>query len=464
MSSNYPKRNVTLSRLLGRVSELFEEQITPHEVWVKAEVSSFKKHVSGHLYFDLVEEINGVQIARCRAVIWRSHAESIALRSNIQVSNFLEDGREILCLARIIYHPVFGLSLQITDVDSSFALGEIEKRKRECVARMKKEGLLTLNKALHLPPVVQRIAILAAEGSAGLADLLQQLNQNRYGYKFDCTHFQTSVQGKEAIESLHAAFTKISKYDFDAIVLIRGGGSALDLDVFNHYELNAFLAQASLPFIVGIGHETDRTVIDEWAHVSLKTPSAVGAWIVERAREFDIQISTHFSLIVEVYRSRMESLNSRLAERSQGIIRYTREVHSKVRIELTHTGRALAQLSERKIKLQHEFRRQFLDHLKSESKLALEGSKFEMTTKLEGLDRFCREIVLRSKHQLQLTGELIQVYHPENTLKRGYNVLRVNNTIVVDADMLDIGESVEIETFTHLLETHINKISRKDGK
>lgn len=463
MQENYPKRSVSLSRLLGRISELFEEQITPHEVWVRAEVSSFKSHGSGHLYFDLVEERNGSQIARCRAVIWRGNAEAIFLRSKINVAEHLEDGREILCLARAVYHPVFGLSLQISDVDPDFALGEVEKRRRACIARLKKEKLLHLNKQIPLPLVIQRLAIIAAEGSAGFADLIEQLSRNNYGYHFEWTHFKASVQGKDASNTILAAHQSIDPSEFDAIILIRGGGATLDLDVFNHYELNAALAQSPLPFIVGIGHETDRTVVDEWASVSLKTPSAVGAWIVERAREFEIQVSTHYQLIMEHYRAHMERSKSALNDRSQNIVRISREVQSAERILLSEVSQQISHQTERRLKRELETQRFRADHVGNEAMRIAENGKHVLTLSVANMDRFAKELMVRSLHNVKMTEELVEVYQPSNTLKRGYTLLRKEKKIVMKPEDLKAGDAIQIETATAWLESEIKKVSTKNG-
>ncbi|TNE31213.1 MAG: exodeoxyribonuclease VII large subunit [Bacteroidetes bacterium] len=463
MREDYPKRSVSLSRLLGRISELFEEQITPHEVWVRAEVSSFKNHGSGHLYFDLVEERNGSQIARCRAVIWRGNAEAIFLRSKINVAEHLEDGREILCLARAVYHPVFGLSLQISDVDPDFALGEVEKRRRECIARLHKEQLLHLNKQLHLPPVIQRLAIIAAEGSAGFADLIEQLSRNNYGYHFEWTHFKASVQGKGAANTILSAFHSIDPSEYDAIILIRGGGATLDLDVFNHYELNATLAQSKLPFIVGIGHETDRTVVDEWACISLKTPSAVGAWIVERAREFEIEVSTRYQSIMEYYRAFVERSKSLLNDRSQNIVRISREVQSAQRIALSEVSQQIGHQAERRLKRESESQRYRADHLGHEAKRIAENGKHALKLSVGNMDRFAKEILVRSTHNLNMTKELVEVYQPSNTLKRGYTLLRKEDQIVMKPEQLKAGEFIQIETASAWLESEIKKVTAKNG-
>lgn len=460
MRANYQNRSVSLSRLLGRITELFEEQITPHEVWVRAEVSSYTKRSNGHHYFDLVEQRDQVQIARCRAVIWRGNADAMKVRNGMDISTHLEDGREILCLARAVYHPVFGLSLQISEVDPNFALGEVEKRRRESIARLKKEGLLELNRCLPLPIVIQKIALIAAEGSAGLADITSQLKSNRYGYQFEIQTFYATVQGKDSSSSILKAYQEVDTSNFDVIVLIRGGGASLDLDSFNEYQVNAALAQSPIPFIVGIGHETDRTVMDEWAAVSLKTPSAVGAWIVERAREFDIHISTIFQQVLETYRDVLENVKTRLVDRTQFVIRLAREMHHEERIYLNDRSRQIARNAERKLQFQGEFLKLAAEHMNNDSGKVLANFKHELSASTVALDRFARELFIVKKHQLSMSAELVELYHPTGTLKRGYALLRKNGSIQTSSKNLRTGDEIEIQLTDALISSEIKNIKQ----
>ncbi|NVK26613.1 MAG: exodeoxyribonuclease VII large subunit, partial [Flavobacteriia bacterium] len=353
MSDKMPNGH-SLSKVLARITELFEEKITPHEVWVKAEISSYKRHGSGHHYFDLVEQKNNVVIARARAALWRGQADIIEATNKLMLANLLENGREVLCKCRITYHQVYGLSLHVVDVDPNFALGEMERRRKETIERLQKEGLLVLNRQLELPLVIQRIALIAAENSAGLADLTNQITKNSYGFVFRIDHFPASVQGTQASGSILKAFNAIVTEEYDAVVIIRGGGAALDLDAFNEYELNAALAKSALPVIVGIGHETDRTVMDEWAAKSLKTPSAVGAWIVERARDFEVDVSTSYQLIMEIYRSIMERQKSRQTEMTSTFTHYSREFTRTAKHKLETSSRNVKNYTERYSNIKRE--------------------------------------------------------------------------------------------------------------
>lgn len=460
---NSIRKGHSLSKVLSRVQQLFEEQISHHEVWVKAEISSYRKHASGHHYFDFVEEREQSVVARCKANLWRGQADIIEARTKLNLSELMEDGRELLCLCRLVFHPVFGLSLHVTDIDPNFTLGEIEKRRQETIAKLKKLSLLHLNRQLSLPRVIQNIAIIAAEGSAGLADLQNQLESNSYGFKFKWNHFNALVQGSGSPGSIVKTFNSIDFDAFDAIVLIRGGGSALDLDAFNDFELNRVLAQSPLPFLVGIGHETDRTVVDEWAAKSLKTPSAVGAWIVERARDFEIDISTSYQGIMELYRSKMDASKAASQERLNQIVHFSRANLSETLHELEGMSRGLSLIYQRYSSLKRERLSQLTNAVSRLSKEQLVENKHALEDSGHELDRYSTEALVRAKSHLDLVEKLVDVYHPQSTLKRGYSYLRSGGQILTSAESLKTDDSIEVITKEHEIQALIQKIKKKDG-
>lgn len=447
-----------LSRVLERITQLFEERITPHEVWIKAEVSSFKVHSSGHAYLDLVEEREGAVVARCRATLWRGQSDIIKASSKLDPASILEDGREVLCQCRIIYHPVYGLSMHILDIDSSFALGEVEKRRKENILRLKKNGLLHLNRQLVLPRVIQRIALIAAEGSAGIADFRDQLHQNTYGFQFYLDHFNASVQGRGASASIRKAYDSINVQEYDAIVVLRGGGAALDLDVFNDYELNAVLATSPIPILVGIGHETDRTVMDEWAAKSLKTPSAVGAWLVERARDFEIEVSTTYQSIMELYRTSIDREKNKQSERSQSIVHLAQESGARSRRILEHHTQVLAIHTERSVQRSKEAILHSSNNIAQIAQSQLNGSVHSLQERIAKLDRFSAEIQVRSRSKLDMLVELVELYSPESTVKRGYAIVRKDDRIATNITQLKVDDQIEIVMKKGQLEAVIKNI------
>ena len=286
-----PAQHITLSELQHRIKSAVEGSLAL-PVWVVAEVSELKVNYSGHCYLELVEKSEptrgGTPIPRAqvRAVIWRSQYGMLSSYFEAETGSRLAVGMKILAKVVVSYHELYGLSLQITDLDASYTLGEVERQRQMTIAQLQRDGVWDMNRSLMLPRPLQRIAVVSSAAAAGYRDFCNELRDG--GYAFSLTLFDVVVQGTAAEQSICTALEEVAlrQEQFDAVVLIRGGGSASDLSCFNSYRLCSYVAQFPLPVITGIGHDKDTSVADMVAHTSLKTPTAVAAWLTEgMARE-----------------------------------------------------------------------------------------------------------------------------------------------------------------------------------
>lgn len=277
------ERHITLRELQLRVKEVLEDAFAL-PVWVSAEIAEIKLNRSGHCYLELVEKggDNGVPTAQARAVIWRSHYPRIAGYFEAETGQRLDAGIRILAKVLVSYHEIYGFSLQITDIDPAYTLGDMERQRQQTIAQLQQEGVWEMNRQVPMPAVVQRVAVVSSAGAAGYQDFLKELA--RSPYRFALTLFEAYMQGAAAEESIVGALCAIAarQEEFDAVVIIRGGGSRSDLNCFNAYRLCAHVAQFPLPVVTGIGHDKDTSVADMVAHTALKTPTAVAGWLVER--------------------------------------------------------------------------------------------------------------------------------------------------------------------------------------
>lgn len=277
------ERHITLRELQLRVKEVLEGAFAL-PVWVSAEIAEIKLNRSGHCYLELVEKggDNGVPTAQARAVIWRSHYPRIAGYFEAETGQRLDAGIRILAKVLVSYHEIYGFSLQITDIDPAYTLGDMERQRQQTIAQLQQEGVWEMNRQVPMPAVVQRVAVVSSAGAAGYQDFLKELA--RSPYRFALTLFEAYMQGAAAEESIVRALCAIAarQEEFDAVVIIRGGGSRSDLNCFNAYRLCAHVAQFPLPVVTGIGHDKDTSVADMVAHTALKTPTAVAGWLVER--------------------------------------------------------------------------------------------------------------------------------------------------------------------------------------
>ena len=282
-----PVQYITLSELQRHIKQALEGAL-PLPVWVVAEVSELKVNYSGHCYLELVEKSEpargGTPIprAQARAVIWRQQYAMLSAYFEAETGSRLAAGMKILAKVLVSYHELYGLSLQITDLDASYTLGEVERQKQMTIAQLQADGVWDMNSEQELPLLTQRVAIVSSAAAAGYRDFCNELQQG--GYAFRTTLFDAVVQGQAAEESICAALAAVAERqeEFDVVVIIRGGGSASDLSCFNSYRLCSYVAQFPLPVVTGIGHDKDTSVADMVAHTPLKTPTAVAAWLTER--------------------------------------------------------------------------------------------------------------------------------------------------------------------------------------
>ena len=332
---------LTLAELQTAIGNLLAAGF-PDAVWVSAEIADLKVNGSGHCYLELVEKDernDSVARAQARGVIWRSQYLRIAGRFEAESGQQLARGMTILVKVSINYHELYGLSLQITDIDPSYTLGDMERRKQQTIAQLKADGVWDMNRETELPPVVQRIAVISSSTAAGFQDFCNELR--RSGYAFRVELFEAVMQGASSEDSIIGSLERIAgvQEEFDAVAIIRGGGAVTDLNCFNSYRLASHVAQFPLPVITGIGHDKDVSVADMVAHTSLKTPTAVAVWLNDRMAEVEgaleyaaVQLHDLFTSVTREIELRLErsanqlhSLAERVAERQQERLKMARE-------------------------------------------------------------------------------------------------------------------------------------------
>ena len=277
-----------LQRIIGAAIE----QFLAKPIWVSAEIAEIKLNASGHCYLELVERDKDsasgkAAKAQSRAVIWKSHYPRLAAKFEGATGRALSAAMKILVEVAVSFHPVYGLSLQITDIDPTYTLGDIERQKEITIARLKADGVWDMNRELSVPRVVQRVAVVSSATAAGYRDFMQELALSPYN--IHTTLFEATMQGEGSEQSIADALAAIAEREeeFDAVAIIRGGGSTTDLECFNAYLTALCVAQFPLPVLTGIGHDKDVSIVDMVAAIPLKTPTAVAAWICNTAERFD---------------------------------------------------------------------------------------------------------------------------------------------------------------------------------
>jgi len=289
-------KTYTLSELNEQVSEVIKERL-PGTYWLIAEMSDVRVNASsGHCYLEFVEkeQQTGRIVARARGTIWAQTFYILKPFFEETTGQAFVSGLKVLVNVTVEFHKLYGYSLTVHQIDPSYTLGDLVKKRMEIVRRLKQEGVFDLNRVLPFPLLPQRIAVITSPTAAGYEDFVNQLLQNKAGYPFYLKLFPAIMQGEKMEESVVNALDRI--YDlagyFDMVVLIRGGGSTADLNCFDSYVLATHIAQFPLPVITGIGHERDDTVVDMVAHTRMKTPTAVAALLIEQSDEQAILINS----------------------------------------------------------------------------------------------------------------------------------------------------------------------------
>ncbi len=369
-------------------------------LWIKCEIS--QANISrGHCYLNLVQKAeNGEEvIAQSSAVLWSLKLRQLRNKLGFELDTILQEGMEVMLQVKVDFHERFGLKLLIEDIDPGYTLGQLALKRMETISRLKKEGLLEKNKRFNLPVVIQRVAILSSESAAGLKDFLNEMAQNEYGYRFQFHLFPVAMQGAKVSEEIQAVLKKILPEQFDVIVVVRGGGSKMDLAAFDEFLLCKSIALAPLPVISGIGHEIDETVLDKVAHTSLRTPTAVAGFII------------HYNL-------RFESALMQLAAELKGGV---------------HT---ILQKQQQTVRLVAQSTISQLDRAMKQQTMMLKYIDQE----LPGL--FSQKLKL-SAAGLSLMDRSIQLLDPQQVLKRGFTITLKQGKMVKDGSDLEPGDELE---------------------
>ncbi len=460
------ENKLTLSQLNEGIKNAIFEAF-PATVWVVAEVSELKENRNGHCYLELIEKEGNEIIARSRATIWSYTYRMLKPYFETTTGQYFTHDIKILVQVSVEYHPSFGLSLNIKDIDPVYTVGDLAQQRKAIIARLQNEGIFDMNKELNLPLVPQKIAVISSATAAGYQDFMKQLEGNEYGFRFYTKLFQATMQGTETVPSIVYALERIFAWEdfFDAVVIIRGGGATADLSSFDNYELAFNITQFPLPVITGIGHEKDDTIIDLVAHTRLKTPTAVAEFLINGMGRFYERLQGLESEIVRHTRNVIDFQQKKL-ERMAGSLNFSvSEFINDKQAMLTKKGNKLQKNVNR-----FSFNKQYeLNRLKHDLKTVVSVWKVEKRNKIEQktqtLSRITAGLLTDQKVSLIRKQELIavvsakrinreaekvhskenivRILNPENVLKRGYSLTLKDGKIVKSVKQLNLNDELE---------------------
>lgn len=276
------------------------ECLFPSRIWVRAEVSAVKARNGGHCYIELSQSNSQGLVAKANAVIWASKYRFIAPYFQSVTGSPLSEGMMILVEVQVNYSQLYGFTLVINDIDPEYSLGLKELERQRTIERLSQEGLLELQKGLSLPLLPYSLAVISAEDAAGYRDFMRHLDENPYGFRFDIELYPALMQGADCPASIIAALDAVmeSGKEYDAVLILRGGGAKLDLACFDDYSLSAVIAQYPMPVLTAIGHDQDFHVCDMVAYEYVKTPTALADYLLEMYEAEDERLSSFETRII----------------------------------------------------------------------------------------------------------------------------------------------------------------------
>lgn len=370
--------------------------------WVHGELLEGREAHNGHYYGELVEksESSGNITARARITIWARTYNILALRFRQETGQTLHPGIKVLMLVKVVFSELYGYSLDVQDIDGSYTIGDMARRRQEILRRLEEDGIIDDNKTLPLPVLMKRIAVVSSANAAGYGDFCRQLLENDWGLAFRIQLFPAVMQGQYVPESIASALTAIADEadNWDVVVIIRGGGATGDLSDYDSYSLAACIAQHPLPVITGIGHDRDETVLDHVAHTSVKTPTAAAAFIVEHQLALLSVLRTYRQRIPMSARTLMQKQEARLS-----LLRQRLPSMAALRVQKEH---------------------QRLDKVSMLLPLTAKG------------------MMEKQLHRLELLSQRLQAMNPELLLGRGYSLTIVDGHIVTDISSIKKGSHI----------------------
>lgn len=299
-------KTYSLKELCDWLEEVVENEL-PERYWVRAEIASMS--VRGHCYMELVEKgENGILSAKVRATCWNNVYALLSAYFAQEAGESLHVGLQVLLEVSVEFHAVYGLSLNIWNIDPTYTLGDLAKQRQATLQQLTEDGVMELQKGLELPSLVRRIAVISSADAAGYGDFCDQLKNNRFGFSFQTQLYPAVMQGDNSAHSIIEALHSIAEQEeeWDVVVIIRGGGANTDLRCFDDYNLASHCAQFPLPIIAGIGHTRDISIVDMVVKISVKTPTATAEWLIERVAE---QVEKVGGLVLRLQRAAMGAVN-----------------------------------------------------------------------------------------------------------------------------------------------------------
>ena len=408
--------------------------------WVIAELSDVSER-GGHCYMELVEKDDrGVTIARLRGTIWANNfAYKIKPKFEQITGQKFKSGLKVMLFGSASFHEQYGLSFNITDVDPSFTIGDMERIRREIIETLTREGVVNCNRMLQMPRVPQRIAIISAKGAAGYGDFMNQLQSNPVGFKFYTHLFEATMQGETTSNSVIKALNDIEMTIdlWDCVVIIRGGGATSDLNGFDNLELARRVATFALPVVVGIGHERDRTVLDDIANVRVKTPTAAAEWLIMCAQQTLDQALALANQVARYVKDRTSGASKQLSHIEGTIPIIAKQQIIKSKSNLAAIASALPYMTKNRILSANRTIDAIARDVQHNAIGKISSAQTYLKTMSDAIVNAAPKAIINQDKRLKALENIVEALSPQKTLRRGFSLTKVNGKTVRSIAQLD---------------------------
>lgn len=439
---------ITLYELNNRIRQTLKSSFAD-SVWITAEITEILLNRSGHCYLQLADKKEGDEtiVAVARGTIWAFTFRTLKPYFETTTGRTLEKGMRVMLNVEVVFHEVYGYSLNIRDIDPTYTVGDLERKKREILAQLEQDGVIDMNKELEFPLLPKNIAVISSPTAAGLGDFMQHLETNSFGYRFHVKLFPAVMQGDRTTESVIAALDRIYEYEslFDVVVIIRGGGSQTDLGSFDSYEMAVNVAQFPLPVIAGIGHERDETIVDRVAYMRVKTPTAAAAFLIDCFQQQE-------ALLDEWQADFVTGVKELLYEQQTRQLMYVSALKQSVQRSMTERDTRLKLLSQKlKHSAENDVRRrnmgfeQLKNRMQNRLELLFERQDNQLSAFAGRMRQKTQGVFADQLKRLELAGTTMKYIDPVNVLKRGYSVTLLNGKVLKEA--ADVKEGDRVETW-----------------
>ncbi len=453
------KQIFTLKQVVNSIKKTIEDRYQ-QAYWVKAEIHKLNLYPSGHAFPELVQKEDDKIVAQINGQIWKTNLQRINQNFIKVVKEPLKEGNTMLLQVRVVYHEIFGLSLQIQDIDPSFTLGELQKERDETLKKLQKEGVINANQHLEFPVLPKRIAIISADTSKGLSDFMKVLDHNAWGYRFFTMLFQAYLQGDMAVPSILEQLDKIEKvkHHFDAVVIVRGGGGEVGMSCYNNYTLCHKIATYSLPVLTGIGHSTNLTVAEMVAYRNAITPTELADFLIQSFHEFSVPVLEARKTILN-YSMKLLQLHNQAFNSETKHFRNAAGLYlGKEKNLLTETVHHFRRNYSLTLVRNREYIATLGRSLQKESMDFLHEQRLSILDEKEELKRIIPSVILREQKNMEHMEAVIRILDPKQVLRRGYSIVTFEGKTLNKNNNPKISSTILVNSIDVQLEATVSKV------